>query len=165
MEKHLYFICPTDKLETKINSIYKQENYYCSSLANSITFDSTIMEDINSIIERKNIKEITFILSSENEIISDVLSEQNLIQINGLSKFYYFVNKEMKYTKVFLPIYHNSTTLISSHLKKKISELQNNISCWLKHDLKINAKIYYKANNKFRDINDDLFFGNFFSLN
>lgn len=56
MQKHLYFICPTDHLETVINNTFKQENYYCNSLGNSIKFDSEMVGQINVLIETKNIR-------------------------------------------------------------------------------------------------------------
>mgnify|MGYP004137638051 CR=1 FL=1 len=69
MRKHLYFVCPTDHLETVINDHCYQENYYLTSLGNSVSFNSEFIGEINSLIEANRITEITFILSDNTSAI------------------------------------------------------------------------------------------------
>ena len=48
MLKHLYFICPTDFLEGVIENVFKQINYYYTSLGNSITFDKDSVKQLKN---------------------------------------------------------------------------------------------------------------------
>ena len=63
--RKLYFVCPTDCLERTLDK-NRQENYYVTSLGNSVIFSEEMVEKINSFIESKGIKEITFVLSNNN---------------------------------------------------------------------------------------------------
>jgi hypothetical protein len=71
MNKHLYFICPTDHLETVIQKISQEKNYYLTSLGNSIDLDFETMGQINSLIESKKITQISFILSNNNHFFNE----------------------------------------------------------------------------------------------
>ncbi len=70
MQKHLYFICPTDYLETVIEASFLEENYFLTSLGNSLRLDSETLGEINGFIESKNINEITFVLSEDNRFFN-----------------------------------------------------------------------------------------------
>ena len=50
MSNNLYFICPTDNLESIINSTFNEEKYYVTSLANSITFNHQFIKLTSNII-------------------------------------------------------------------------------------------------------------------
>ena len=63
MGKHLYFVCPTDNLETVIENHFQNKNYFLSSLGNSLGFSFEVVEEINSLIENKGITEINFVLA------------------------------------------------------------------------------------------------------
>ena len=71
MLKHLYFTCPTDHLETTINKSFEHENYFLSTLGNSVSFSSEFVNEISSFIKANSINKITFILSDNNRIIRD----------------------------------------------------------------------------------------------
>ena len=77
MHKRFYFICPADCLEYRINKQFKYENYFYSSLGNSFVFDSKNIDNIKEMIIKHNIKEISFVLSSNNTIIENALGPQN----------------------------------------------------------------------------------------
>ena len=96
MQKHLFFICPTDALEGLINRAYKEENYFLSSLANSINFSEAVSETINALIETKCITEISFVLSTNNALFLDALSPQNFNSIKVLHPLYKAVNAQKK---------------------------------------------------------------------
>ncbi len=83
MRKHLYFICPTDRLEAVINARFKQENYYWTSLGNSVSFDNERVGEINALMETKSITGITFVLSDDNCMFLDALKDREFSSING----------------------------------------------------------------------------------
>ena len=72
MSRHLYFVCPTDNLEKLIEEKYPQENYYLTSLGNSIKFSNDFIVEINGLIEAKGIEKVTFVLSKNNHFILDL---------------------------------------------------------------------------------------------
>ena len=73
MFNKLYFICPTDNIESIINSKLNDNNFYITSLANSITFNYDFIKELLSFIEAKKISEIAFVLSDDNKLINDAL--------------------------------------------------------------------------------------------
>ncbi|WP_281615744.1 hypothetical protein [Flammeovirga sp. SubArs3] len=101
MQKHLYFVCPTDHLETIIEATFKEENYYYSSLGNSVSFEKDIISEINDVIETNNIKEVTFILSNTNKLILDAIQHESQPLVIGMKRFYYDVIRQKGEIKCF----------------------------------------------------------------
>ncbi|MBQ4821850.1 hypothetical protein [Aquimarina sp. MMG016] len=156
MQKRLYFICPTDHLESVINKAFKQENYYCTSLGNSIRFTSEMVGQINALITTKEIKEITFVLSSNNHIITDALKNHDFMNIRGLANFYNEIHKQKLHSEVLWQTNHRQFLILSYYLNMKIKELHfelSNLSCI---PVKINGKIYSREENVFKNIYSDL---------
>ena len=85
MFNKLYFICPTDNIESIINSKLNDNNFYITSLANSITFNYDFIKELHSIIESKKISEITFVLSDDNKLINDALENKKFKNIRSLN--------------------------------------------------------------------------------
>ena len=85
MFNKLYFICPTDNIESIINSKLNDNNFYITSLANSITFNYDFIKELLSIIESKKISEITFVLSDDNKLINDALENKQFKNIRSLN--------------------------------------------------------------------------------
>jgi len=94
MKQCLYFICPTDYLETIIERTFDQENYFYSSLGNSVIFTKDELSEIKKLICSKGIREISFVLADDNPIVLDALANQNFSDIRGLKKFYNQVSEE-----------------------------------------------------------------------
>lgn len=155
MHKHLYFICPTDHLESVINTTYRQENYYCTSLGNSITFDAKVVGQIHQLIETKKISRITFVLSNTNNIVGDALKNHDFVRIRGLDTFYDEILKQKSHSTLFGQSNHLSF-LVSSYLNKKIKELQRKLNNVPNSLIKINGKIYIREKNTFKNIYSDL---------
>ncbi len=65
MQKRFFFICPTDCLEHTINTTFKYENYFYTSLGNSFNYNR---KTIVSYYLNKKIKELELQLT-------DVLKE------------------------------------------------------------------------------------------
>ena len=152
MQKNLYFLCPSDNLEAVIEKRYPQENYFLSSLGNSISFSDDFILDINSLIESKGIGKITFILSNNNRFILDAMKNQEFKYIKELKEYYKTIEKRKVLT---IKSYKNKnfTSLITSHiLKTKINELNSNLFDWIRNKISIEGKIYDPNKNIFFDV-------------
>ena len=152
MQKNLYFLCPSENLEAVIEKRYPQENYFLSSLGNSISFSDDFILDINSLIESKGIGKIIFILSNNNRFILDAMKNQEFKYIKELKEYYKTIEKRKVLT---IKSYKNKnfTSLITSHiLKTKINELNSNLFDWIRNKISIEGKIYDPTKNMFFDV-------------
>ena len=152
MQKNLYFLCPSENLEAVIEKRYPQENYFLSSLGNSISFSDDFILDINSLIESKGIGKITFILSNNNRFILDAMKNQEFKYIKELKEYYKTI-EERKVLTIKSYKNENITSLITSHiLKTKINELNSNLFDWIRNKISIEGKIYDPTKNMFFDV-------------
>ena len=152
MQKNLYFLCPSENLEAVIEKSFPQENYFLSSLGNSISFSDDFILDINSLLESKGIGKITFILSNNNRFILDAMKNQEFKYIKELKEYYKTIEKRKVLT---IKSYKNKnfTSLITSHiLKTKINELNSNLFDWIRNKISIEGKIYDPTKNMFFDV-------------
>ena len=152
MQKNLYFLCPSENLEAVIEKSFPQENYFLSSLGNSISFSDDFILDINSLIESKGIGKITFILSNYYRFILDAMKNQEFKYIKELKEYYKTIEKRKVLT---IKSYKNKnfTSLITSHiLKTKINELNSNLFDWIRNKISIEGKIYHPTKNIFFDV-------------
>ena len=152
MQKNLYFLCPSDNLEAVIEKRYPQENYFLSSLGNSISFSDDFILDINSLIESKGIGKITFILSNNNRFILDAMKNQEFKYIKELKEYYKTI-EERKVLTIKSYKNKNFKSLITSHiLKTKINELNSNLFDWIRNKISIEGKIYDPTKDMFFDV-------------
>ena len=84
MKKHLFFVCPTDFLESTISEQFKGDLYFITSLGNSIKFDNDFLDQLKVLLSSQQISEITFLLSLDNSIVKDAMGDQRLLAITGL---------------------------------------------------------------------------------
>jgi len=101
MQKCLYLLCPTDCLEPVVNNTFKCKNYFYYSLGNSFIIEKNTIECIKKIVQRHEVKEISFVLSSTNHIVIDALGTQDFVKMRGLSHIYYQIIKQKKIQKYF----------------------------------------------------------------
>lgn len=165
MHRHLYFVCPTDHIETVINNHFPQDNYYLTSLGNSVNLNSCFIEEINLLMETKQINEITFVLSDNNKMILDALKSQDFKNVRGLKKFYDVIVEQKKRIKAIWLESDIQISIISYYLDLKIRELQTQLSNRSTDVVKISAKIYNGQKNVFNEIYPDIFSFNHFHLN
>lgn len=165
MRKHLYFVCPTDHLEVVINNLFHQENYYLTSLGNSVTFNPGLVEEINSLIETKCITEITFVLSDNNQMIMDALKNQRFNKVKGLKRFYNAITRQKNCEEGVRQIVDIRIPIISYYLNLKIRELKLQLNNGLSDTVNVNAKIYTKHNHTFNKIPTNLLYLEHFRLN
>lgn len=165
MQRHLYFVCPTDYLESTINHTFKQENYYWTSLGNSIVFDDDTVGGINALIEANGITAITFVLSDNNQIVLDALKDQTFCYLHGLDDFYYEIAQYGYQLKTFWQSDDLRIPVVSHYLNLKIKELQPKLGVHLEGGIKMNAMTYNRSENTFGEVNPVLFHKEHYSLN
>ena len=108
MNASLFLLCPTDCLEFIINKEFEGKNYFYSSLGNTSTFDSITLEAIKGLIDKHHIREIYFVLSMRNKIVSDAMGGQTFPQTRMLQNFTKEIGLHKKQSKLF---YHHSTSM------------------------------------------------------
>jgi len=165
MGKHLYFVCPTDNLETVIESHFQNKNYFLSSLGNSLGFSFEVVEEINSLIENKGITEINFILADNNKMISGGINDERFDEVSSLKNFYDIIQTQKKQTEAVWSKIDSQIPIISYYLNLKIQELNNQLIDVFDKNITINGKIYKTNANSFNDINADLLHLDKFILN
>ncbi len=156
MKNCLYFICPTDYLESIIESTFRQENYFYSSLGNSVAFGNYELKQIKKLIRTRNISTITFVLSDNNRIVLDALGNQEFSNIRGLKKTYSQVLQQKEHLDSTWQTLNPERLILSSFLNIKIKEFKNRLSDLFTNQLTISGKVYNKKENKFDDIYSEL---------
>ena len=151
MTRHLYFVCPTDNLEPVIDNEFKQENYYITSLGNSITFDNETISEINELLSSRNIRNVSFVLSHNNRVVMEAI-EKGDTEIPGLIDFQCRIKEQKKQSEaLWLKADHRLLTL-SYHLNSQISLLRSELSCIADHPPSIKGMIYDLSERKFKGI-------------
>ena len=166
MTKHLFFICPTDCLETVINNKIAQENYFHTILANTSSFKSETLGYIKDMLELKNIREITFVLSQENQFLKNLLATQDVFYEKRLYKLRNEILFDEKRFKLLFYNRYNLLFLINYYLIKKANAFDKALhNCWFKDQITINIKLYNNTINEFTDVNINSLINSCFELN
>jgi len=165
MQKHLYFICPTDGLETVLNSEFKQENYFYTSLGNSLEIDIYSLSQLIELVLTKEINQITFVLSDDNCIVLESLKNRCFSERTGFIGFHQQILKQKEDTEVLWKTRSNEFLILSYHLNDKIKELKQAFNSFVGTQCLIAGKIYSKNSNTFTDIYPDIICLEQFNLN
>lgn len=152
MRKHLFFICPTDFIEPAINHAFGEDNYYLSSLGNSIAFDPDMVSEVNDLLQSKSIKDISFVLSDDNRMISDALGNKKFSAISGLDGFYRHMSKQKACCEGKWPTCYHQFLISCYYLHHKTLQLRVEMGEELTDQVQITAKIYKREEQIFRDI-------------
>ncbi|WP_299060442.1 hypothetical protein [uncultured Polaribacter sp.] len=156
MQKCLFLVCPTDCLERVINKTYNNNHYFYTSLGNSVQFNKENLEAIKKLVLKNKLKKIFFVLSNENNIISDAIEKQNFITTRGLNTLYSEIKKQKNNSKMCSFRGINQSILLSYYLNLKIKELKTKLEKVGVKSVKINGKIYHNLEHKFKNIYPDL---------
>lgn len=156
MNASLFLLCPTDCLEFIINKEFEGKNYFYSSLGNTSTFDSITLEAIKGLIDKHHIREIYFVLSMRNKIVSDAMGGQTFPQTRMLQNFTKEIGLHKKQSKLFWNTTDEVFSTVSYYLNQKIIQLQQNLRSELYQYVNIKGKVYMKSENTFVDIYPDL---------
>jgi len=164
MPKSLYLTCPTDCLESVINNTFSNENYFYTSLGNSVCLNTTTIQYITKLINKHQITEISFVITTTNAIVLDAIGTQKFSDIRGLDSFYAEIEKQKKHSE---KIYQSNQHfyLLSYFLRRKINQLQLQLQNRINHSLTISGKIYNTFENRFENIFSELFYIEEYYLN
>ncbi len=152
MQKCLYLLCPTDCLEPVINRNFRNENYFYTSLGNSVVFNTHTILQIKKLVKKYEIRKIYFILSKNNNIILDALGKQDYLKFRGLNSFYNKLVRQKEDTEILWKTEYSQRTIISYYFNKKIKELESKLINKISHPVEISGKIYDRFENTFRNI-------------
>jgi hypothetical protein len=145
-------ICPTDFIEPIIRQKFDGQKYFYTSLGNTFNIDQNNVNDLIEVVQKHEIKEITFILSEHNKIILDATQGQKYIDIRGLKNNYQKIIEKRKLTHQMWLSYDHHILFLSYFLTDKINILREHLRNHSMPTLKVNAKIYSKAYKSFRGI-------------
>ncbi len=156
MHSHLYFICPTDHLEPVINNTFQRENYFLTSLGNSITFDIEMTLWLSEFLRTRHIDSITFVLSEDNRIVQNEPNNKSLSGISGIRDFHKQIARQQKSTEERWQSYNDRLMTLSYHLNSKIKQLRQELASLSMESVRITGKIYRRNPRGFRHIYPDL---------
>ena len=149
MNETLFLVCPSDCLEARINEQFNTVNYFYTSLGNSFNIDQGSLKNIQELITNHSIKNIYFVLSSDNRFILDALKGQFSYETGSLESFY----KEIIHQKIISEktwyTDNNEHLIISHFLNKKINLLHEELANIDKNTFQIKGLVYDKYKNSF----------------
>ena len=165
MNETLFLVCPSDCLEARINERYNTINYFYTSLGNSFNIDQVSLKNVQELINNHSIKNIYFVLSSDNRFILDALERHSIFIDKRLASFYKEIY-EYKYLSKKTWITYNEEHLIISHfLNKNIEQLDQKLHSITTYPLTIKGLIFDSLNNNFLTIYSNLTMLNKHQLN
>ena len=139
----LFIICPSDALETVIYRHFKGANYFFSVLANSHTLSREQWQEIQSLVKRKSIDEVIFVLSDNNPIIQDELGIQRFSRISSLGR----TNKDqVEYQLMSRLLWQRNSidsNVLAQRLQGMVEELRPRLRSCLDREVNLGAKIYF----------------------
>ena len=156
MHKCLFLLCPTDGLESIIDCTFRCENYYYTSLANSLVLDSKTLDWIKDFLVKNSIKDIQFVLCKDNPVVSDALGNQYFSKLHNLDNLYDELDKHNKRSKILAQSGCCQFLVISYYLNKKIAKLQLELNQLLGFSVSVGGKVYNRHQNTFLDIYSEL---------
>lgn len=161
----LFLVCPTDCLESTINKEFKGDNLFYSSLVNNSSFCINTVTNLEELVINNNIKEIYFVLSTQNKIILHAMAGQSLAQIRGLQNFDSHIKKNKELSELFWNSNNTTRVIISYFINQKIVQLKENFRSDINRLVNIKGKIFSKTENKFINIYSKLVCLNNLNLN
>jgi len=149
MPGHLFFICPTDVLESVVNASFNEESYFLTSLGNSIAFTEETISAINYLIKERDIDEVSFVLCDDNKFIRDALGKRELSSVSGMGNFYREIDKERFLCKVAWNAADDQVLISSNYLIHRVNELSNRLES---SEILVNAKVFNRKEERFHQV-------------
>ena len=165
MNETLFLVCPSDCLEAKINKQYTTVNYFYTSLGNSFNIDQESLKNIQELITNHSIKNIYFVLSSDNRFILDALKGHFIFKDKRLASFYKEIREHKHLSKKTWITDNNKHLIISHFLNKNIEQLDLKLHSITTNPLSIKGLIFDSLTNNFLPIYSNLTMINKHQLN
>lgn len=147
MMTRLFLICPTDFLETKLNKMFKGENYFLTSLANSIDFGSENIGQIKKLLIEKNVEEIIVVIRSDNNLVKENHLLKACINNKALSNILKNSNQCNRFINHFKRSEDTQMLFNSCLLNNKVQALQNELKD-LDLSISVDPLIYNSSDEK-----------------
>ncbi|MCH2228778.1 MAG: hypothetical protein MK105_00440 [Crocinitomicaceae bacterium] len=152
MQSHLFFICPTDQIEFFINRKFRADNFFYTSLGNSVSFDEEFIRYLKRIILKKKIQRVTFVLTEDNAIVLGAMKTKNSSSLNRMKSFYLTVEIEQDISHHLWRRCDARIVVLCKLLNRKIEELKASLATMDLDFLEIDGKIYSNQRRSFRNI-------------
>lgn len=165
MQKHLFFICPTDHLEFAINRVFPDENYFFTSLGNSVSFDEELMVYLNEMLLEKKIQRVTFVLNENNAIVVDAMKSRSPSSLDKMEGFYSQVAWQEDATFKLWRKCDSRMAVLSNLLNHKMEEFKACLNKPIMDQLEIDAKIYSTQKKSFANLESLPFNRRLYNLN
>ncbi len=164
--KTLFLICPTDFLETTINSRFKGDNYFYSSLGNSFQLsDDLLFGQIKEFLLDKSINRIMLVLKDSNTFFSGKLNESDANSIACIKDIQKDTLKNKTEIAKFSGDLNTQKKLaISKYLNRKTRLLENQLKDEFS-SINVKAQLFIEADESFEDVFNPLITEIVFSLN
>lgn len=148
----LFFICPTDFLETEIMKCFSSDNYFLSSLGNNYHFDFENVAHIQTLICSKNITQVIFVSDFRNTFFSNALNKvSSHIKIDALVELETLIQALTRERSVF-DVDTQLSFLAARHLdnqvrafKKSLKRFENQLSS----SLQIRGMLFDRKRSEF----------------
>ena len=147
--KRLYFICPTDYIEATINQAFEGENYFLTSLGNTLVFDDYKVQEVSALIQMNEIKEVVFVLSDENRFFHETLGSNGLASIVEFSGFFREKNPKRVSSLLRKNGKSHNYILLEAYLDSKLQELNFRLKNSQIDNVEMSTMIYFKQDNSF----------------
>ena len=165
MRDVLYFVCPTDCIEPIINETFKTNNFFFTSLGNSIDMNWSVIEKVKSMIDEMNISDIRFVLSDQNQIVLDAIQCQKFAGIRGLQSMYLKMHDSRSDLMAFNKTGKYNYILLSHHLNSQINILKRELDYCQYEPIQVSGRLYNKEENLFYNISSEIVCSGHYSLN
>lgn len=156
MHNSLFLLCPTDCLEATINRAFGHDNYFYTSLGNSFDSDRKTLDSIREVITKHDIRTISFVLASDNKIISDALNGQFFSEVRDLESFYREISIQKDRSHLSWQVGDGRFAMLSYYLNKRIKELRLQLYSSFSDSIDIQGRIYDREGQTFKEIYSDL---------
>ena len=165
MNETLFLVCPTDCLEARINKQFNTVNYFYTSLGNSFNIDQESFKNIQELITNHSIKNIYFVLSSDNQFILDALEGHSIFKDKKLTSFYKEIHEHKHLSNKTWITDNNEHLIISHFLHKNIEQLDLKLHSIATDPPTIKGLIFESMTNNFLPIYSNLTMINKHQLN
>lgn len=152
----LYFICPTDQLEPLINERFDGEKYFYTSLGNCLLLDKCALYRLACFIEAYAISEVLFVLSEDNGIIRDAVSDQKFFDVIGLKASLSHLKGHREQAENVWRFVNQNTVTLSYHLNEKMKELEAGLQEVLPTVPRISGKLLSENRKHLREVLPEL---------
>lgn len=164
MQRQLFFICPSDCLEPKINTSYTQENYFYTSLGNAVDFDSNTVLELKQLMLAKNIRRVFFMLSDDNRFIFDSTTRKTSSSIEVVQSLCAVSALENKLVQLFWKKCDTKKVILTNLMNTKIEAFKLALG-FSSEELDVKGIIYEKAKNNFNEIQSFAYHKRLYNLN